>query len=144
MLTVGQILKVKGDQVWSVSLDANVYEALRQMADRDIGALLVMDGERLVGIFSERDYARKIVLYGKSSMNTPVHEVMTKDVTGVTVDDSTVDCMEKITDGRFRHLPVLEGDQVIGVISIGDLVKAIISEQEFTIQQLENYITGDR
>lgn len=144
MVTVRQILNVKGNKVWSVSPEASVYEALRQMAEREIGALLVMEGEDLVGIFSERDYARKIALLGKSSSDTPVHEVMTREVICVTQNDTSLACMEKITEGRFRHLPVKEGDKVIGVVTIGDLVKAIISEQEFTIKQLENYITGER
>ncbi|MEA3439841.1 MAG: CBS domain-containing protein [Chloroflexota bacterium] len=144
MVTVGQILKVKGSDVWWVAPDATVYDALQKMADKDIGALLVKDGDALIGIFSERDYARKLVLVGKTSMGTPVQEVMTPDVICVTPNLSPFDCMELMTDGRFRHLPVRDGEAVIGVISIGDVVKAIISDQEFTIQQLENYISGER
>lgn len=144
MLTVGQILQAKGTDIWSIRPDDKVYEALKLMAEKDVGALLVMDGEQLVGIFSERDYARKIILMGKSSMNTSVREVMTGNVICITPQHNTVDCMELMTDGRFRHLPVKEDEKLVGVVSIGDVVKAIISHQEFTIQQLENYITGDR
>lgn len=144
MLTVGQILQAKGTDIWSIRPDDTVYAALKLMSEKDVGALLVMDGDRLVGIFSERDYARKIILMGKSSMNTPVSDVMTGNVICITPQHNTVDCMELMTDGRFRHLPVKDGEKVVGVVSIGDVVKAIISHQEFTIQQLENYITGDR
>jgi CBS domain-containing protein len=144
LVTVGQLLNAKGTEIWTVVPDTTVYEALQEMADRDIGALLVMDGDNLVGIFSERDYARKLVLVGKSSMDTPVQDVMTQDVICISPQDDVIDCMEIFTDKRFRHLPVKENNRIIGVISIGDVVKAIISDQEFKIRQLKNYITGDR
>lgn len=133
-----------GRQVWSIDPDASVLEALRLMADKDIGALLVMQGGRLAGIFSERDYARKIILQGKTSRETCVRDVMTTPVIAVSPDQSIEHCMALMTNKHIRHLPVLEEDQVVGVISIGDVVKEIIAEQEFVIQQLENYITGDR
>jgi len=144
LITVSTILNLKGNEIWSLAPDATVYEALQEMADRDIGALLVMDGEDLVGIFSERDYARRLVLVGKSSMDTPVRDVMTQEVICISPQDDVIYCMEIFTDKRFRHLPVKEDDKVIGVISIGDVVKTIISDQEFKIRQLKNYITGDR
>lgn len=144
MQIVHQLLKVKGHDVWSVTPETSIFEALRLMAERNIGALLVMEGPRLVGIFSERDYARKVILKGKSSKDTPVREVMTEEVVCVRPEQSVHDCMSLMTDKRFRHLPVLENERVTGVISIGDVVKAIISEQEFIINQLESYITGGR
>jgi CBS domain-containing protein len=144
MVIVGQILQAKGTQVWSAGPEDTVYEALQIMAEKGIGALLVMEADSLAGIFSERDYARKIALAGKSSMDTPVRDVMTKEVVCITRQHTTVECMEIMTEKRFRHLPVKEAEKVIGLISIGDVVKAIISDQEFTIKQLENYITGER
>ena len=144
MVTVAQILTNKGKDIWSIEPDTSVFNALQEMAEKQVGALLVMHDGKLDGIFSERDYARKIVLVGKSSMSTPVREVMTEEVICVTNQHNMFECMELMTDGRFRHLPVLEDDKVVGVVSIGDVVKAIISDQEFTIQQLENYITGKR
>ena len=144
MVTVGQILQTKGTQIWSVGPDDTVYEALQSMAEKRIGALLVMEADNLVGIFSERDYARKIALAGKSSMDTPVREVMTKEVVCITRECTMVECMELMTEKRFRHLPVKEDEKVIGLVSIGDVVKSIISDQEFIIKQLENYITGER
>lgn len=142
--TVKQILEEKGYQIWSVSPDDNVYDALKKMAEKNIGALLVLEEENLVGIISERDYARKVVLRGKSSMDTPIKEVMTPRVLYVRIDQSIEDCMALMTDKRIRHLPVFEKDKLVGVISIGDVVKAIISHQEFVIEQLENYITVGR
>jgi CBS domain-containing protein len=144
MQTVGQYLQTKGHQVWATRPDATVYEALQQMADKDIGSLLVMEGEKLVGIFSERDYARKVILHGKSSKETLVSEIMTSRVAYVHPQQSIEDCMAIMTELRVRHLPVLSGERVVGVISIGDVVKSIISEQSFVIQQLENYITSGR
>lgn len=144
MHTVSHCLQTKGSQVYSIHPEASVYEALDLMADKDIGALLVMEGERLVGIFSERDYARKIILHGKSSRETPVREIMTPRVVVIRPDQSLDDCMALMTGKHIRHLPVVEGDKVVGVISIGDVVKEIIAEQEFVIEQLENYITGER
>lgn len=142
MVNVRHILSMKGDDIWVVRPDESVFNALNLMADKDVGALLVTDKGKLVGIFSERDYARKIVLLGKSSLDTPVRDVMTKNVVYIDSGQSMVDCMEIMTEKRIRHLPVMENENLIGVISIGDVVKAIISDQEFIIRQLENYITG--
>ncbi len=142
MKTVGELLQDKGRVLWSVAPDATVYDALKLMADKEIGALLVLDDGRLVGIFSERDYARKVILKGKSSRDVPVKDIMTAKVVCVTPRQTVEECMALMTDKRIRHLPVLENDKVIGVVSIGDVVKAIISEQEFIIEQLEHYISG--
>ena len=144
MITVGQVLKEKGDRIWSVSPDTMVYEALTLMAEKNLGAVLVMDGARIAGMFSERDYARKVILEGKSSKETPVKEIMTKDVLFVRPGHSIEDCMALMTDKRTRHLPVMEDEKLIGIISMGDVVKAIISEHQFVIKQMENYITGGR
>lgn len=144
MTTVRQLLQAKEGALWSVSPDTTVYDALKLMADKNIGALLVLEGSALVGIFSERDYARKVILKGKTSKETFVKEIMTPDVLYVRPNQSIEECMALMTNKRVRHLPVLEENKVLGVISIGDVVKAIISEQEFTIHQLENYITGSR
>jgi CBS domain-containing protein len=142
MLTVRELLAKKGDQVWSVSPDATVYEALQLMADKNVGAVLVMSGRELHGILSERDYARQVILKGKTSRDTPVREIMTTRVVGVAPDRTIEDCMALMTDKRIRHLPVMTSDGVIGVLSIGDVVKAVISEKEFLIEQLESYITS--
>jgi CBS domain-containing protein len=142
MSTVRDILRSKGHDVWSIGCDVTVYEALKLMADRNVGAVLVMDGGSLMGILSERDYARKVALYGKTATDTSVGEIMTERVVYVHPEQKTEECMALMTDKRVRHLPVLEEDQVVGVISIGDVVKAIISHQEFIIEQLEHYITG--
>jgi len=142
MRTVRDLLRGKGYDVWSIGPEASVYEALKLMAEKNIGAVLVMDAGNLVGIMSERDYARKVILKGKSSKDTPVREIMTEKVLCVRPDQTTEECMALMTNKRVRHLPVIEGDRVIGVISIGDVVKAIISDQEFMIEQLANYITG--
>jgi CBS domain-containing protein len=142
MTSVAHLLQAKGHAVWSIPPDASVYEAIKLMADKGVGALLVMEGQRLVGIVSERDYARKVILQGKSAWNTPVREIMTDKVFYVRPDQTVEDCMALMTAQRIRHLPVLDADQVIGVVSIGDLVKAVISEQEVRIQQLEQYIMG--
>jgi CBS domain-containing protein len=142
MITVRDILHAKGNQIWSVSPDSTVFDALQLMADKNIGALIVLDGEKIAGIFSERDYARKIILKGKASKETSVEEIMTSEVTTLRLEQSVEECMGLMTDKRIRHLPVLEGEKLIGLISIGDVVKAIISDKEFTIKQLENYITG--
>jgi CBS domain-containing protein len=144
MNTVRQLLQTKGPAAWSIGPEATVYDALNLMAEKDVGALLVLDGGQLVGVISERDYARKVVLRGKASRETPVREIMTERVVYVRPDQTLEDCMALMTNKRVRHLPVLEGDRLLGVISIGDVVKAIISEQEFMIEQLENYITGSR
>jgi CBS domain-containing protein len=139
---IGTMLKSKGRQVWSIPPTASVYEAIECMAEKQVGALLVMNGEELVGIISERDYARKIILMGRSSKETPVTEIMSSRVVTVTPDHTIGDCMRIITENRIRHLPVLDRDRVVGVISIGDLVNWIISVQQETIRHLESYITG--
>lgn len=142
MTTVSQLLQNKGQNVWSVSPDDSVYKALELMADKNIGALLVLDGETPAGIFSERDYARKIILYGKASRETPVKDIMTTRVVYIRPEQTIEDCMALMTDKRIRHLPVLKDDKIVGVISIGDVVKSIIANQQFVIEQLENYISG--
>ena len=140
MRTVRQLLETKSAEVYAIAPDAPVIEAIRLMAERRIGALLVMEGPRLAGILSERDYARKVVLQGRSSKDTPVRDIMTADVISVAPQDSTDHCMQLVTDSRIRHLPVVEGGQVVGVVSIGDLVKQTIDDQASLIQQLEQYI----
>ena len=142
MKTVAQLLRGKGQDVLSVAPEASVFDALTVMADKNVGALLVVEGGRLVGIFSERDYARKVILKGKASKEIAVREIMTSHVLYVRPEQTIDDCMALMTDKRVRHLPVLEHDRLVGVISIGDVVKAIIAEQEFMIEQLQNYITG--
>ena len=134
------ILDQKGREIWSVDPGSTVLDAIRKMAEKRVGALLVMDGDNLTGVFSERDYARKVALEGKSSRNTPVSEIMTPEVVVATPQNSVEDCMALMTEKRIRHLPVVEEGSVVGVLSIGDLVKAIIEEQQHTIEQLENYI----
>lgn len=140
MKTVQQLLETKRHGVVSVSPDSTVLDALRVMAEREIGAVLVTDGEHLVGIFSERDYARKVVLQGKASKDTPVREIMTDKVVCVRPTQTIEDCMNLMTDKRIRHLPVLDSKKIVGVISIGDVVKEMLSEQAYLIQQLESYI----
>jgi CBS domain-containing protein len=142
MKTVRQLLQAKGYDIWSVAPDDSVYDALKLMADKNVGAVLVTEAGNLVGILSERDYARKVILKGRTSKDTPVREIMTEKVVYVRPDQTTEECMALMTDKRVRHLPVVENDQLIGIISIGDVVKAIMSHQEFMIEQLENYITG--
>jgi len=142
MHTVHHILKAKGDAVLSIAPLETAYHALRKMAKHNVGALLVVDQEKLTGVFSERDYARKVVLQGKSSKDTPVSEVMTRDVLYIDPHCSINDCMALMTDKRVRHLPVMENGALVGIVTIGDVVKQIISDQEFTIHQLENYISG--
>jgi CBS domain-containing protein len=142
MVTVSEILKQKGRDVWTISPEAKVIEALKLMAGKEIGALLVMDGPRLVGIMSERDYARKIMLLGKCSLDTPVRDIMTTNVYAVHNDTRAEECMALMTDKHIRHLPVFDKDQLVGLVSIGDIVKSIISEQKITIGHLQNYIMG--
>jgi len=139
---VTTILKRKGPEVFSVPPHASVYDAIEMMADKHVGALLVIFEGKLAGIISERDYARKVILKGRSSKETRVEEIMTSSVITVGPDRRIDECMRLMTDNRIRHLPVLEGEKVLGVISIGDLVNWIISAQEATIDQMENYITG--
>jgi CBS domain-containing protein len=136
------ILKSKGSQVHSIPPDVTVYEALEKMADKNVGALVVMDANELVGIFSERDYVRKVILKGRSSREMLVNEIMSSPVVTVNPRTTIDDCMHRMTDKRCRHLPVVEGEKVVGVVSIGDLVNWIIKAQDFTIHQLEEYITG--
>ncbi|MEA9550281.1 CBS domain-containing protein [Xanthomonas campestris pv. campestris] len=142
MQTVRQLLGMKQVEVFSVAADAAVIEAIRLMADKSIGAVLVTEGERLVGIVSERDYARKVVLRDRSSSSTSVAEIMSHAVVTVSPADSVEHCMQLMTDGRFRHLPVVDNGRVQGVISIGDLVKAVIEAQQQDIDQLQRYISS--
>ena len=142
MKAIKEILSTKGHEIWSVEPDNTVFDAVRLMAEKRVGALLVMDGERLVGIVTERDYARKTVLENRSSRDSPVKEIMTKRVLCVTPERTLDECMALMTDKRARHLPVVENKRVVGMISIGDLVKAMISEQQILIEQLQHYISG--
>lgn len=142
MKLVKNILASKGSEIWHTTPDDSVLNAIKTMAEKGVGALLVMENGRLVGIMSERDYARKVILQGKSSRETPVSEIMSSGVVTSDPNDTVETCMELMTDKRIRHLPVLEGDTVVGVLSIGDLVKAIIEDQKFTIEQLEQYISA--
>lgn len=139
---VSNILDDKGRVVLSVEPETSVYAALEKMAEHDVGALVVMKDGGLVGIVSERDYARKVVLHGHASKDMPVSEIMTSDVVTVASNDSVQSCMAIVTERRIRHLPVVDDDDLVGVISIGDVVKAVISDQEFLIKELEKYITG--
>ena len=140
MTTVRHLLDDKGRALFSIEPEDPVLEAVRMMAERHVGALLVMRGIELAGILSERDYARKVVLLGRSSAETPVWQIMTSPVITVSPDNSIQDCMRLMTERRIRHLPVVDGGRVVGMISIGDLVKAVIEEQQQTIEQLETYI----
>ena len=142
MTRVRDILAVKGRDVWSIGPNASVYDAMKLMADKGIGALLVMEEAKLVGIISERDYARKVILQGRSSRTTAVQEIMTTRVAYAESEQNIEECMALMTEIRIRHLPVIEAGEVRGVISIGDLVKSIIAEQKFIIEQLERYISS--
>ncbi len=142
MGTIGEILNQKGGAVWSISPATMVFDAIQMMADKNVGALLVIEGDKLVGIISERDYTRKIALKGKSSKKTAVREILSENIITVTPSHTVEDCMRLMTEHRVRHLPVLEGNKIIGVISIGDLVNWIISAQTTTIHQLRTYISG--
>ena len=140
--TIGEVLGNKGREIWSVSPDTTVYDALRMMADLDIGALLVVKDDRLCGVISEREYARKVILVGKTSRETLVEEIMRGPELAVTPRSTVDDCMRRMTEARVRHLPVLDGDRIVGVVSIGDLVNWIVRAHEGTIQQLQAYVTG--
>ena len=143
MKTLKQLIESKNKKLAFVSPDQTVLRALEIMAEHDVGALLVLDGKRLAGVFSERDYARKVILQGKASKHTKVSEVMSGKVTYVTLDRTVEECMAIMTEKHFRHLPVLDDEHnVMGIVSIGDLIKETISQQKFIIDQLENYITG--
>lgn len=142
MHTLRQLLGSKTPEVYAVAPDDSVMAAIRLMAEKGVGAVLVMQGARLVGIVSERDYARKIVLHGRSSADTAVRDIMTADVVTVGPQHSVEHCMQVVTDHRIRHLPVVEGDDVIGVISIGDLVKAVIEDQKVQLDELQRYIAS--
>ncbi len=144
MKTVHEILQTKGYDIWSISPDSTVYEALKMMADKEVGALLVLDQGHIHGILTERDYARKIVLKGKFSKDVPVRDIMTDRVLYVRPSQTVEECMALMIDKRVRHLPVIEGGKIVGLISIGDVVKEVISEKEHLIVELENYITGRR
>jgi len=145
MKTAAEILKSKAKQaVHTIAPGDSVFDAVKLMADKNIGALLVMEADRIAGIVTERDYARKIVLMSRSSKETPVREIMTSAVMYVRPGQTSDECMVLMTENRLRHLPVMDGDKLLGLISIGDLVKSIISEQRFTIEQLEHYISGER
>lgn len=142
MTTAKEILDRKGNDVWNVAPDDSVFDSLKLMSEKEVGALLVMDGDKLVGIVTERDYARKVILEGKSSKDTPVRDVMTKKVLCVAPERTVNECMALMSDKRARHLPVVDHKHVVGVVSIGDLVKTLISEQQVLIDQLQHYISG--
>jgi len=140
--TVANIIDDKGREIWSIDAAMSVYEALELMADKNVGALVVYDGDTFCGIMSERDYARKVILASKGSKKTPISEIMTPDPVTVEPSDTVASCMQLMTDRHFRHLPVIEDGSLVGIISIGDVVRAVIEEQKFLIDQLESYITG--
>lgn len=142
MYTIRHILQIKGTDVWTISPDATVYDALRLMQNKDIGALLVTEGDKLVGIISERDYARKVVLQNKSSKDARVRDIMTRDPYTIHPDQTVSECMELMTNQRIRHVPVIEDDHLVGVVSIGDVVKDIIYQQRQIIKDLEGRIIG--
>ena len=144
MKTVKDILGAKGSKVYSISPDATVYDALNRMAEKNVGSMLVFEGKNLLGLISERDYSRKTILKGRLSKDTAVREIMTTSVVSVHPDDDIEECMELFTDKRVRHLPVIEKGKVLGIVSIGDVVKSIIDYKEFIIEELENYIKGKR
>ena len=142
MKAIGSILKRKGGQIWSVAPGDTMLQAITSMAERGVGALLVMEGPKLLGIISERDYARRVILQGRRSADTRVDEVMTRDVIAVSVDMTVEQGLALMTERFFRHLPVIEGGKVIGVVSIGDLVKEVIKDQQFEIEELRRYVSG--
>ena len=140
MTTLKMLLKDKGHDVWSVHPDDTVLDAIKMLAEKDIGALIVIKDDKPVGIFTERDYARNVYLKGKSSLDTAVRDVMVAPVICVKPDQTVDECMALMTATRFRHLPIMDGDELVGMVSIGDLVKSVIAEQQFTIEQMEQYI----
>ena len=142
MTTVGNLLTIKGREIWSIAPDNSVFQALEMMAEKNVSGLLILENDKLVGIFTERDYARKLILKGRLSKDTKVSDLMTKDVLYVEIQNTIEDCMNLMTKKRVRHLPVFDNGQLIGILTIGDLVKQIISEQQTAIHQLENYISG--
>jgi CBS domain-containing protein len=142
MRTVEQLLQVKGGDIWSIAPQETAYRALQIMAETNVGALLVMENEKVVGIFSERDYARKVILKDKSSKNTSVSELMTPEVVYIDADATLEESMALMTAKHIRHLPVLQKDRLIGLVTLGDVVKQLISDQQFAIRELEKYITG--
>lgn len=142
MKTLNQLLDEKGRDVWSLAPDDTVFDAIKLMAEKGIGALAIMREGNVIGMITERDYARKVILKGKSSKATPISDIMTTKVVYARSDQSIDECMALMTEKRVRHLPVFEGGKLIGIVSIGDLVKAIIAEQQFVIEQLEQYISG--
>ncbi len=142
MASVTSLVQGKGPDVWTIAPDASVYEAIAMMAARTVGALVVVDGQKVVGIVSERDYARKVILQGKSSRDTPVRAIMTEKVQYVRPEQTIDDCMALMTARHIRHLPVMVDERLVGIVSIGDIVKALIDDQTVRIQQLEGYITG--
>ena len=140
MTTLKMLLKDKGHDIWSVGPDDTVLDAIKMLAEKDIGALIVIKDDKPVGIFTERDYARNVYLKGKSSLDTAVRDVMVAPVICVKPDQTVDECMALMTAKRFRHLPIMDGDELVGMVSIGDLVKSVIAEQQFTIEQMEQYI----
>lgn len=144
MTTVRQLLDQKAKTIWSIQSDATVFDAIAKMAEKDIGALVVMDGDEFVGIITERHYARNVFLKGKASPTTPVRDIMERHVIIARPEQSVEQCMAIMSEKRVRHLPIVSGKKLIGIISIGDLVKSIIGDQKFTIEQLEHYIRGER
>ena len=144
MTTVRQLLDQKGWEILSIDPSATVFDAVAKMAEKDVGSLVVMDDDEIVGMITERHYARNVVLKGKTSPATPISDIMERNVVVVQPEQSVEQCMAIMTDKRIRHLPVVDGEKLIGVISIGDLVKSIVGDQKFTIGQLEHYIHGER
>jgi CBS domain-containing protein len=142
MTTVRQLLDQKGKTIWSIEPDATVFDAVAKMAEKNVGSLLVMDDDKLIGIITERHYARKVVLKGKTSPTIPVRDIMESEIIAVLPEQSVEQCMAIMTEKRVRHLPVVQGDKPIGIVSIGDLVKSIISDQKFIIDQLVHFIHG--
>ena len=142
MKSVRDILKVKGNEVWRVEPDATVFDALERMAEKEVGALVVTEGEQVVGLITEREYARKVVLQGRTSPTTLVKEIMTSPVVYIHLDQPIEECMSLMTEKRTRHLPVIEDGKLVGLISIGDIVKSIIADQQFMIEQLVRYVSG--